>query len=743
MNDCHDCRATRRFASAFPVLPLMLCLLSASAGVGHEEIPPYVAADPRVGESLNVSLVGSLQVEAPWDPAGGGYFSTTDLFIAGDWGYMGSNSGLLHVIDISHPDDMRLVTQVQMPGPALDVKVQGDLAVVAVQNGDINELGMVVVDVSDPAQAHILSILQDPFWSGVHNLFLAGDRAYLAHSASRGLTVVDLSDPLRPVISGTWLNEISGAASIIHDVFIGGGLAFLSDLPRGTGGLVILDLADPDRPRTLSSLPIEEGLHNCFRSGRFVYCNQELGGWQRGLHIVDIADPQHPVEVATATMKRASVGGGIGPHNTWIKEDLLYWAFYDSGFRILDIQDATRPVEIGYYRTPYAWSAQPHDDGLIYVADARLSSLRAFRFDRPGFIVRDGNLERSILSAGTQQQIRVEALVEPRTGSTRSLRQVTARLLPDRDLSWLLGDDGGGRYSGLLTLPSDLRSGEYHVEIRAEDDAGAVYPFSELSLQLVPERDFTLLDEDITLAGTTFHVEGGALAPGFLATGPVLKGDRSLAVQVKPAGQDWHAELRFADHLDFLGYSALRFSLHPGDARGQNLTLQLGELDVRLVGRRGNRRIDLTSPTWQTVVVPLDVFFRERGITEMGFTGDLTGTFYVDDMQLVSQQQMPTLVAGTGSVPETLLLQPNYPNPFNAQTLIPFRVPATTRVELRILDLLGQTVAILVERDFAAGAHVVPWDGTGATGKPLATGVYLYQLRAGDRQTTRRLLLLR
>ena len=736
--------------SRLPPQLALLCLLSVSPALAHEEIPPYIANDPHVGESLNVTLVGSLQVESPWDPEEGGYFSTTDLFIAGDYGYMGSNSGLLHIIDISQPEAMRLVAQVEMPGPALDVKVDGDLAVIAVQNGAINELGLVVVDVSDPPRAHILSIVQDPFWSGVHNVYLTGERAYLAHSASRGLTVVDLSDPSRPVISGTWINEIPGSGSIIHDVFVSGGLAFLSDLRRGSGGLVILDLADPDHPRTLSWLPIEEGLHNCFRSGNVAYCNQELGGWQRPLHVIDIADPQHPMEVATSTMKRTSVGGGIGPHNTWVKDDLLYWAFYDSGFRILDIQEPTKPVEVGYYRTPYAWSAQPHDDGLIYVADARLSSLRAFRFDRPGFAVSEARLEQTSLTAGTTHQFAVEARVEPMQDSPRSLRQVTARLLPDRDVSWMLHDEGGGLHSGMITLPLGLRSGEYHVEIRAEDDVGGIYPFSELPLDLVPLADFSVFDDDHGLAGSTFHVDDGASPPAFTSTGPVLSGNRSLAFRVQHDKQDWHADLHLSDRLDFLGYSALRFYLHPGDARGQALTLELGEYDVRLVGRRTNQRIDLTRSEWQLVEVPLDVFFRERGVAEIAFTGNLTGTFYVDDMRLVSQRQLPTVVAGTDAEPENLAfvpdvpeLQQNYPNPFNAQTVIPFRVPSPTRVELRVLDLLGQTVAILADDVYSAGQHSVHWNGNGQGGQPLATGIYFYQLRVGDRRSTRRLLLLR
>jgi len=221
--------------------------LSASASAGHEEIPPYLADDVRLGERLNVSLVGSYQVEGPeirWRVATSRRQISSSPAIMDTW----VATPVLHITDISQPQLMELVAQVEMPGPALDVKVDGDLAIVAVQHGGVNELGLVVVDGGDPPNAKVVSMVQDEFWSGVHNTFLEGDRAYLAHSTSRGFTVVDLSIPDQPRISGTWINELSGTASIIHDVFVDGGLAFLSDLPRGSGGLVILDLLDPDQP---------------------------------------------------------------------------------------------------------------------------------------------------------------------------------------------------------------------------------------------------------------------------------------------------------------------------------------------------------------------------------------------------------------------------------------------------------------------------------------------------------------
>ena len=187
-------------------------------------------------------------------------------------------------------------------------------------------------------------------------------------------------------------------------------------------------------------------------------------------------------------------------------------------------------------------------------------------------------------------------------------------------------------------MPADLTSGSYFVEVRNEDDAGGIYPYSDLPFALVPTRDLAILDDDLVLENAEFHVDGGAQAPVFSSAGPVLQGERDVAFNVQPTNTGgWHADLHFEERFDFLGYSALRFALHPGDAIGQTLTLQLGGFDVRLVGRRANQRVHLNHDEWQIVEIPLDIFVRERTVPKLGFSGNLRGTFYIDDMRLVSE----------------------------------------------------------------------------------------------------------
>jgi hypothetical protein len=86
-------------------------------------------------------------------------------------------------------------------------------------------------------------------------------------------------------------------------------------------------------------------------------------------------------------------------------------------------------------------------------------------------------------------------------------------------------------------------------------------------------------------------------------------------------------------------------------------------------------------------------------------------------------------------------LLPNYPNPFNGTTTIPFTLPQAGHVTMTVYDLLGREVSVLADRDFPAGEHTVAWqvpDNSGPAG-----GVYFCRVRQGNFTAIRRLLLLR
>jgi len=93
------------------------------------------------------------------------------------------------------------------------------------------------------------------------------------------------------------------------------------------------------------------------------------------------------------------------------------------------------------------------------------------------------------------------------------------------------------------------------------------------------------------------------------------------------------------------------------------------------------------------------------------------------------------------------LLQ-NYPNPSNPETWIPYQIKEPTEVMIRIFDSQGRLVCNLDLGQRAAGTYfgrtrAAYWDGLNSAGEKVASGIYFYQLRAGDFSATRRMLILK
>jgi hypothetical protein len=98
------------------------------------------------------------------------------------------------------------------------------------------------------------------------------------------------------------------------------------------------------------------------------------------------------------------------------------------------------------------------------------------------------------------------------------------------------------------------------------------------------------------------------------------------------------------------------------------------------------------------------------------------------------QNEIEAAQENTG-IPEDFALFQNYPNPFNPETEIRFQLPKAGHVVMKIYNLLGEEIRTLVDEQREAGYHTVRWDGKDKNGKPVASGVYLYQLRASDTST--------
>ncbi len=103
-------------------------------------------------------------------------------------------------------------------------------------------------------------------------------------------------------------------------------------------------------------------------------------------------------------------------------------------------------------------------------------------------------------------------------------------------------------------------------------------------------------------------------------------------------------------------------------------------------------------------------------------------------------------VQGSGyvTVPTEVRLYPNYPNPFNSGTVIPFAIAnGTGEVRLVIANILGRTVKEFRFEGVETGNYTVHWDGNDRNGTPVSSGAYFIQLYAAPEIVTSKVTLLR
>lgn len=107
-----------------------------------------------------------------------------------------------------------------------------------------------------------------------------------------------------------------------------------------------------------------------------------------------------------------------------------------------------------------------------------------------------------------------------------------------------------------------------------------------------------------------------------------------------------------------------------------------------------------------------------------------------------------TLNAAPKLLPIEFALHQNYPNPWNPETWIPYQLPKSAQVRLTIYDLQGQLVKSVELGYQKAGLYTtkdkaIYWDGRNSQGETVASGIYFYQIQAGDFQAVRKMIMLK
>ena len=255
------------------------------------------------------------------------------------------------------------------------------------QQGAQFTAGLRIYDLSKPAQPREIAFMPTE-GIGPHRLWYVGGRyAYMSvHTpeyTDHVLAIVDVSDPTRPHVAGRWWipgmwaaggeqpSWRSGGRFALHHALVAGNLAYGA---WRDGGLTVLDVADPERPRLLahrnwdppfgggthSPLPLpDRNLLIVADEANFADCSKGL----RYIWVFDVREPSNPISIATFPQPTeadyCAKGGNFGPHNlhenrpgSFQSSRIVFATYQNAGVRAYNIDDPFRPREIAYLVPP-------------------------------------------------------------------------------------------------------------------------------------------------------------------------------------------------------------------------------------------------------------------------------------------------------------------------------------------------------------------------------------------------------
>lgn len=127
---------------------------------------------------------------------------------------------------------------------------------------------------------------------------------------------------------------------------------------------------------------------------------------------------------------------------------------------------------------------------------------------------------------------------------------------------------------------------------------------------------------------------------------------------------------------------------------------------------------------------------------------DRSGSIYVagstgiemnaGSVTIIKYEQNNNVIAANHDHKSNQRLSRNYPNPFNSTVTIIFDLPESSQVSLKVYNMMGQELAVLVDQSLFAGTHQVFWDATGQN-----SGIYFYRLQIGKKMESEKMILLR
>lgn len=682
--------------------------------------------------------------------------SAEELAAFGDYVFVADGSSGLRIVDVSDPSNPIIVGTCDTPDLAYGVAVVLDYAYVADYNN-----GLIVVSTTNPSAPTIIGQCNTPGLAQA--VYVDGKHAFVA-DGEYGLQVIDISNPAAPVIIGTY-----DTPHHAFDVKVDGDIAYVAD---SQGGLQIVDVSNPANPTFIAS----HATSYWARAIDIVLDYVLVADMAGTVLIFNVIDPSNPVLEKTAVVPDDAFGvmvdgfyafvacrdAGLGSvkifdrsidaiHNVAqsLRLNLLDEAIYavrlnatqsdsvkweistNGGVNWAEIMNGAGFSNLSAPGTDLRWRSTlcylGASDGPVchsvsvdwLGACAVIDSIVDVRADEGGWarlhMTRSGldaeSNETPIAGYNVYRKVEEQALAAmiAEKGSTEigTMLLASSSVHNGRKEAYPVADATVAMLDGRCYITSDeLPAGHWEI----------VTSFYALQMDqyeaLVPTRS------DSTAAGVpyaTFLVTAHTTTPSVFYVGVPDSGySVDNLVPLAPTG------LHLV-YLDILQWNANS----ENDLAGYRVYAKTS------AGAMPDAKAETKNPNCDIKA------FIEEGYHFFGVTAfDRHG----NESQLQSISWYPT----TGSVvPIVSCLEQNHPNPFNPTTRIGFALNSCEHVSLRVFDVSGKLIKVLLDNPMEAGKHFVDWNGTDRFGHSVASGVYFYRLNSSSYTQTKKMVLLR
>ncbi len=659
-----------------------------------------------------------------------------DIEIVDNYAYCGFVNGLV-ILDYTDAEYPVEISRLYTEGETFAVAIESDLALLA-----SGTAGLQVIDISDIESPQLIST----FHTGgeIIDLEITGDYAFLADN-DKGIYAIDFSDPehLEQVYYQSY--------SLVMDITGYNNMLYISS---DIDGVIVYDIANPELPELITTIPIPAGCNKAFIDGDILYA---FNNWGSGLLIFDITDPYTPQLLSQLNE------GYIDIH---IRNDYAYILTWDDDLIVVDISDPSAPVVVNRIAVSGLGTTLAYGNGMLYAAFSNrgIYSYDISTQDTPE-LVNHYTTSRRIFTSEKHDGLLYAGGFHIVDNSNPSLPEVLGRLiLPEWVTDYYITDTHAFVAAGDNTLYIIEITNPFTPDIvgtyTAPSSIRGIAVKDNLAYLLLYQADMQIIDLDyLEFPSLVAEYDISATQPTSMTkNGDYLYiSDDYLGLLILDISNSLEPEYisefyvphycKSVDIVDSRAYLVTCLSYHiidVGDPYNPSQVVAWGaQGQAQNMWTDGHYAYLAENDIWICDISDLPNIYSVARYNTPGWATDVAvdGEYvYISDRNsLITCRFSPTGIDDTEPiVPSSYHLAGNYPNPFNASTNISYDIPSATDVRIDIYDILGRKVETLVDSYHQAGRHNVTWH---ASDKP--SGIYLYKIQAGDFSQTRKCIMIK